>query len=211
MPFKLSPDFVDLRSVVYHSTNRANLRRVAKLRRLEPATELIRKSGRTELRRTRRTGPVTLYVDGETVVLRDQDPLRLANVALENGWTEGDFVEFQNEHIFFWPGDFKTIVRSGARLLERYDKVDAVLRIPTVDLLAANPGCTPLFCAFNSGATRKQGGKAVPRGPTLFLPAFEFSRSAGEVIEMAFRCGVELPSTTQVRMSDKSWVSLSPA
>ena len=81
----------------------------------------------------------------------------LANVQLDPTWTEGDFIEFLNEHVFFWPGVKLGPIRYGARLLDHYEEQSpAVIRVCTATLLAENRLLTPLFCAFNSGAPRSK-------------------------------------------------------
>jgi hypothetical protein len=183
--------------------------RIARLLRLEPAAELLRNAGQESSRRARRRDLRRLQVEGETVILHDQNPLIIANAQLEDGWTEGDFVAFLDEHVFFWPGTDTQIVEPGRRLLDHYDGQDAVLRVSTEELFAANADYVPLFCPFNSGAPRQQGGKRGPRGPALFVPASEFPRPAGAAMELVFRAAVTLPPTIQVRTSDGSWHGLS--
>lgn len=150
-----------------------------------------------------------MVVDGDTVVLRDQAPLIFANAALAPGWSMEDFTAHLNEHVYFWPGDSDGPVKAGSRLHDHYlgDR-PAVLRIPTAELLGANHGQIPLFCPFNSGAPRKQSGSAVPRGPDLFLPAVEFARTAGRVVELVFGSSVRLPEKTELSMLSGIWTKL---
>src|SRR4030095_3329018 len=85
--------------------------------------------GRLELLRRLREIPTPIMVDGEIVILQDQSPLKFANVSLATGWSEGDFIEYLNEHVFFWPGKADGPIRYGARLLDPYEgKGPAVLR-----------------------------------------------------------------------------------
>jgi len=176
---------------------------------MEPAAELIRRSGRHEWLQRRRTGAVPLEIDGETVVLKDQQPLILANVALTGGWTAEDFVGYLNQHVFFWPGTATGPLKQGARLLGRYEQTGpVVLRMRTEDIFAANSHHAPLFSPFNSGALRKQNGLPVARGPDLFAPAHRFPRTAGNVVEVTFRSAVHLPGTTCVATSNGIWTPL---
>jgi hypothetical protein len=179
--------YVQIRPYAYHVSQRANLARLARTRRLESSANLIRRADESELLRRRRDEPTRIQVDGDTVILQDQLPLVFASAQLAEGWSEGDFVEFINEHVFFWPGTAHGPIKYGDRLLEHYEEQGpAVLRVRTRALLSANPGMTPLFCPFNSGATRMQGGRRVSRGPDLFMPARSFPRTPGKAVELVF-------------------------
>lgn len=209
MPFTLR-EFCELRPFLYHVTERSNLPRLLRSRMMEPAAELIRRSGNHEWTERRRREPVAIEVDGETVVLKDQRPLIFANATLEGGWTERDFIRYLNEHVFFWPGTEAGSIKHGARLLARYEQsAPAVLRMGSREAFAANPERTPLFCPFNSGALRKQNGAPVARGPGLFAPAHNFPRPARAVVEVVVHGAVRLPDTTCVATSDGTWTPLS--
>jgi hypothetical protein len=151
-------------------------------------------------------------VDGKPVVLKDQRPLIEANVALSPRWEFGDFVQYLNEHVYFWPGDALSPVVSGRRLLAHYaDELPLVLRIPARSLVDANPDIKPLFSPFNSGAPRMQRGKPVERGPDLFRPSDCCRRQAHEVIEVAFRGSVVLSDDVTVAGAPEEWVPLAVA
>ena len=200
-------EFAELRPFLYHVTARENLRRLQRTRRLETAEHLLRAAGRPDLLRQRRPTPVSLLLDGETVVLNDQRPLIEANVSLEPPWTFGDFVEFLNQHVYFWPGDAIGPIVAGARLLAHYAaELPLVLRVRVTDLLNANPGALALFSPYNSGAPRMQRGQAVRRGADLFRPAHAARRRRFEVIEVAFRGSLRLPSAAEVRGVPEQWV-----
>jgi hypothetical protein len=162
------------------------------------------------LLRQRRETPTPIQVDGEPVILQDQLPLVFANAQLSTEWNEGDFVEFLNEHVFFWPGKADGPIKYGNRLLDHYeDQGPVVLRVRTGELLSANLGATPLFCPFNSGATSMQRGRRVPRGPDLFTSARSFPRTPGKAVELVFRGEVTLPQDSECRGSDGKWRLLS--
>lgn len=191
--------FLQLRPYLYHVTARENLDMLADTMRLEPAASLMRRSGRNDLLRWRRSSTVRLTPGVGEVVLKDQAPLIEENVALTHGWTFADFVEYLNEHVFFWPGTAVGPIKAGVRLHGHYENaLPLVIRASTSDLLAANPDAIPLFCALNSGAPRQQGGRRVARGPHLFTIGSDFPRREREVVELAFRSGVELPDGTSV-------------
>jgi hypothetical protein len=205
-------EYAELRPYLYHVTARENLPRLHRTRRVDPAAELMRAAGRTDLLRTRRPGPVTILVDGDPVVLKDQRPLIEANVSPTDGWDFGDLVQFLNERVFFWPGDALGPVLAGRRLLAHYEEdLPAVLRIPLMDLVAINPEGPPLFSPYNTGAPRMQRGRPVRRGPDIFRPAHEARRRRFEVVEVAFRGSLKLPDTVQVPGPPERWVSIDAA
>ncbi len=204
--------FIEIRPFAYHVTQRPNLRRLARTRQLHSAADLIRRSGELCLLRARRANPRPINVDGQVVVLQDQGPLLFANAQLDAEWTEGDFVEFLNEHVFFWPGIQSGPIKYGERLLSHYEQQGpAVIRVRTASLLAENHQLNPLFCAFNSGAPRMQGGRRVRRGRDLFLPAETFSRPPSGAVELAFRGTVALPSNSEFADPTGRWAPIEAA
>src|SRR5205823_14540583 len=143
-------------------------------RRLATASAILRAARRRDLLRKKRQDLITVIVDGDAVLLRDQRPLIRANLSLVQGWQFADWVEYLNHQVYFWPGDALNLVRSGRRLLQHYaSESPLVLRVPFRALLAANPDIPPSFSLYNSGAARKQRGKPVKRGPDLFRAAEE--------------------------------------
>lgn len=188
-----------IRPYLYHVTARQNLAALAAERILHPAAELMRRAGRSDLLRWRRTDPVSLVADGRAYMLKDQRPLIAANADFE-GCSLEEFVEYLNAHVFFWPGSAEKPVSSGLRLRQHYESESPlVLRVRTDALLADNPGTEPLFCQFNSGAPRQQSGRRVRRGLRLFSPASDFNRRESEVVEVGFRGSVRLPSDAAIR------------
>lgn len=200
--------FIVLRPYLYHVTARENRSLVAASMQLEPAMDLLRRAGRLDLARWRRPESLTLALGHDQVVLKDQRPLIEANISLDGAWDIGDFVQYLNEHVFFWPGRADGPIAHGVRLLGRYESdAPCVLRVPTRDLLDHNPDVAPLFCPFNSGAPRQNGGRRARRGPQLFAPAAQFGRRESEVVEVAFRSTVVLPDTTEHHTAG-GWVFL---
>ena len=197
--------FIELRPYLYHVTARENGSLLAREMILEPAAELMRRAGRPDLIRWRRPDPVLLRIDDDEVILKDQRPLIEANLSLDGSWELEDFVEYLNQHVFFWPGRSDGPISHGVRLLGRYDATaPLVLRVPTRDVIDANIGFEPLFCPYNSGAPRQQGGRRARRGPHLFAPAERFHRRESEVVELAYRNRVALPDSAEVQ-SEAGW------
>lgn len=205
-------EFTRVRPFAFHLTDRANLQPLVHRSILEPATDLLARAGRASAVQSRRADLMPIWVDGQRVILKDHKPLVFANAELAPGWAPGDFVEFLNRHVFFWPGNERGPVKYRERLFSAYEAdTPAVLRTPTADLIAENRGLTPLFCPFNSGAPRMQSGQRVPRGPDLFAPAGEFPRRASRAVELVFRGAVVLPESTQFRVAGRDWDTLSSA
>ena len=208
MPFSIN-EYEELRPFLYHVTAHENLPRLARLRRLDPASALLQAAGRLDLLRVRRGEPVTLRIEEETVVLKDQKPLVGANVALAPGWEFGDLVEYVNSHVFFWPGDALAAVASGQRLLAHYSpESPLLLRMRLRDVLRTNPGIEPLFCPYNSGAPRMNRGRPIPRGPSLFRRASACPRKRHEVVEVGFKGSVVLPEATEIAAGGDLWSRL---
>lgn len=207
MPFQLD-EFIKLRPFAYHVTHRDNVDRLRASRRIRTAASVIHEAGAVHLIALRRDRDVVLHVSEGPVVLKDQHPLIAANIELHSEWSVADFVAYLNSFVYFWPGSDRGLIGAGHRLLSHYAADGpGVLRCQTADLFGANPQIEPEFCPFNSGAPRYHSGKRAYRGPNLFTTAAHFPRRASEVVELAFRGDIELPSSTQLR-SSVGWVSL---
>ncbi len=201
-------EFARLRPYLYHITALENLSSVRRTRRLEPASALMRRAGRGDLVRWKRHVSVALAFDGASVVLKDQSQLIEENLALHRDWTFADYIEYMNDHVFFWPGTDRGPVKSGVELPYHGNGTVAVtIRMPFAGLLAANPAVEPLFCSVNSGAHRERGSRRTPRGPHLFRNALNFSRRPRDVVEVAFREAVALPAGAAY-LADGEWAGL---
>jgi len=211
MAFKVDR-YAALRPFLYHVTARQNLGRLRRTQRMDTASAILRAARRQDLLRARRPDPVTIVLDGEPIVLKDQRPLLSSNVALTKGWQFADFVEYLNDHVYFWPGDALSLLDAGKRLLAHYAPGSPlVLRVPLLALTAANPDLPPLFSPYNSGAPRMQGGRPVKRGPDLFRSAERARGRPHEVIEVAFHGSVVLPADTSVHREPETWRPLAAA
>lgn len=187
-------EFAHLRPYLYHITALENLPSVRRTRRLEPASALMRRAGRGDLVRWKRHVPVALAFDGATVLLKDQSQFIEENLALRREWTFADYIEYMNDHVFFWPGTDRGPVKSGVELpYHGNGSMPVTIRVPFAGMLDANPAVEPLFCSVNSGARREPGSRRTPRGPHLFRNALNFSLRPRNVVEVAFRQAVELP------------------
>lgn len=207
MPFTVS-QYLALRPYAYHVTASENLPVLRNRGRAYPAAELLKLGNRLDLLRERRETHVPVSFDDHIILLKDQRPLIEKNADLAEGWDFGDFVEYLNDHVFFWPGTDTRATGPGRRLLEHYaSEGPAILRVPTRQLFDVNSSITPLYCAFNSGAPRQQSGKRVQRGSDLFMPVHLFSRRASEVVELGFREEVTLPVETE-SFNGAEWIRM---
>jgi hypothetical protein len=198
MPF-VCTEFVRVRPFVYHLTSTDNLANIRREFRLHPATELLRRAGVPNLSRTHRPTSLRIDIDGRSVHLRDQAPLKPGNLTLSADWLFGDVVALLNARVFFWPGWDHGPIAPGVRHFRRY-RLDpiAILRVDTRALLDANPDLVPEFCKWNSGAPRWSQGRRPKRDRTTFLPAARAPYRAAEVVELTFPQSVRIPAATVV-------------
>lgn len=194
MPFEIDR-FIQLRPFVYHVTHCDNIPRLRKLKLVEPAAEILRASGNEDLIRRKRGTAVPVEIERQRVVLNDQIPLNFKNIELSGFSSDKDLIEFLNRRVFFWPGDAGGPVKLGANFVNHYRDLGRIaLKVPTCELIDLNGD--PLFCHVNFGAPRMQHGKRVVRSPDFFQPCDQFPRTAGKVVEVAFRWSVHLPTQT---------------
>jgi hypothetical protein len=121
--------------------------------------------------------------------------------------TGGSFQDFMvalSKRVFFWPGDQDAPNAYGQNFIGKYSGSgwhSIVLRVAFSALLQVNPGVTPYFCKFNSGAPRMWNGRKSPRGRDTFETAQEWSRPPSDVVEVSFMYKVILPDCTEVKES----------
>jgi len=191
-------EYARLRPVLWHFTHKYNLPLIRRRQAMLSAAQLVPGAVTDEPRRGR-------SIREGVPVLRDQDLLHEGSVALQAGWTMADLVRDLNRRVFFWSGWPDRPVKSGRRPLARYTATDLILRIPFRDVVAYGPQ----FSRCNSGATRKQQGIAVPRGPNTFVAAEQSPFTPRSVVEVSFLGKVSLPKSTQVGQSiEGPWEAL---
>jgi hypothetical protein len=128
-------------------------------------------------------------------VLRDQRLLHEKCIAFENGFSMADLLRELARRVFFWSGWPDGPIKQGRDAINTYSASDVLIRLPFLDLAEAN---TPYFSRCNSGATRMQHGKPVPRGPGTFLQAIQCNFPPSKVVEVTFIHSVMLPRTAEV-------------
>jgi hypothetical protein len=206
----LVPDYATVQPYLYHLTHRDNLNALRDMGCLLPAATLMERAGRHKLIRVPRRGPISLSVDGRTIVLRDQAPLHKGNMRLPRGYSFEDFVESLNRRIFFWPGGGDGPIDYGQRHFHHYaHERPILLRIHFQSLVDSNPSAEPRFCRYNSGSPRCSYGKRSPRGPETFVAADHFTERPKRVVEVTFASQIVLPSTSQFASATSGpWKSL---
>ena len=197
MPFTLS-QLSSSRPFLYHLTASANLPGIAESLTLRCADSLLAEAGLSHKSSVRRLEHLAVPGNGCTTQLRDQRPLIEGAIQFEEGWDLARFVQYVNEHVFFWPGRLFGPIGPGLNHFERYRaESPAILRFPTAALRDAELR----FSRYNSGAPRCSGGKYSPRGRRTYLPASEFTGTTSEVVEVVAIGVCKLPSSVEVSHS----------
>jgi hypothetical protein len=142
---------------------------------------------------------VTLQVNRETVVIRDNRPLRPASIQLLGGWSLSDLLQELNSRVFLWPGTEMGPIRRGRSHFERYAAEGSVfsIRVPTLSLVAANHNRDIWVTRCNSGSARHHGGQPVPRGPSTFQVPENAPFRPSQVIEISYVGEARLPPDAQ--------------
>jgi hypothetical protein len=137
-------------------------------------------------------------MNGQSIDVRDQQPLYQGKTRLEGGWTFADLIRQLNERVFFWPGWEHKPISYGERHFERYvGDQPAIIRIRTKELFDANSTASPLFCKYNSGSPRTTQGLGSPRGPNTFVECHSATYTASNVVEVTFVKMVRLPDVIE--------------
>lgn len=184
--------YANLRPILWHLTHHQNLDLIRKSRDLVSA-ELLTSRTPGGRRRGQQQPPIP-----GMPVLRDQDLLHEKNIEFELGCTMADFRRSLDGRVFFWSGWLDRPVKRGQGAAERYRQSDVVIRVPFLEVVGDH---TPYFSRCNSGASRMQHGKPVPRGPRTFVQAPECGFPPSEVVEITFVKPVRLSPGTQVAPS----------
>ena len=189
-------DLTRLRPFAYHTSGQENFNAIRRRSELRSASDILEGTGHDDLLTNRRKSSVTLQVNGETVVIRDNRPLRPASVRLLGGWSLSDLLKELNSRVFLWPGSENGPIRRGRSHFERYEAEGPVftIRVPLPSLLAANHDRDLWVTRCNSGSARHHGGQPVPRGPSTFQLPEEATFRASEVIELSYVGGARLPT-----------------
>jgi hypothetical protein len=192
-------DFLKLRPYVYHCCGEINFESIRRDRALRSATNLLNESGHEYLLRKHRKESVRLNLPSGEVEIRDNAPLRLGSLALQDGISLEDFLLELNSRVFLWPGNAKGPISVGRKHFEHYRGIGAVhlLKIPTAGLLVANADRNLSFTYCNSGAARHQQGLPVQRGKSTFVAPLHATKPAAAIRELTFVGSVRLPDNTE--------------
>ncbi len=192
-------DFVKTRPYLYHLTDFSNIEGIRETRVLAPAALLMKRAGREDLIKQHRTNHERVAIYGQKVLVRDQAPLKRANMTLPDDYHFEDFIENLNRRVFFWPGTSDHPIASGVNHFRRYQgEQPSILRVESQSLIVANAGSYPEYSRYNSGAPRWAHELPSPRGPNTFLPGPRFERSPCDVREVTFLVEIKLPIDTMV-------------
>jgi hypothetical protein len=138
------------------------------------------------------------HVNPGIPVLRDQALLHENCIEFEAGYSMRDLLSDLHKRVFFWSGWPDRPVRAGRAAARHYCASDVLIRLPFLELAQDN---TPYFSRCNSGATRMQHGKRVPRGTNTFVEALNSDFPASHVVEVTFVDPVKLPRGAEVARS----------
>ena len=189
--------FCRLRPFAFHLTALSNVDTIRSTGYLYSAQHILTASGQEQWLGIKRSAPLGVKLEGSQVLLRDQKPLHERNIAFCRGMNFEAFIRSLNAKVFFWPGDADGPIRCGRSHYERYrEECPTILRIPTLELLLANPTADPLFCCCNSGSPRCYEGLPRPRGRETFLSAEDFGDRPSRVMELVFENKAALPNST---------------
>lgn len=189
---------VKLRPLLLHITSRQNAEMIEREWCLRPAASILREAGMPGLVRVRRPEALVVNVGVRGVYLRDQRPLRAANVRLTGGWTFANLVEELNEHVFFWPAGAGGPSAYANRLQAKYAGQDQVAMAFRAEPLIRHNLDRLRVCVCNSGAPRcnPHVGKAE-RGPGTLAKPTVFAGTAGRIVEVAFRGEVTIANALE--------------
>ncbi len=192
-------DLYELRPFAYHNSGQENFDAILRHGKLRSTRTILKGTGHDNLLTNRRSSSVTLDVNGETVVIRDNQPLRPASVQLLGGWSLSDLLMELNSRVFLWPGTEERPIDRGRSHFERYarDRDVFTIRVPTRSLVAINHERELWVTRCNSGSARHHSGKPVPRGPSTFQLPAEAAFRPSQVIEMSYVGEAVLPSDAQ--------------
>lgn len=191
---------------LYHVTYVGSLARIKRLRQLQSAATLLRLGGRSALVRVRRTRLEEFEVDGDTIRLTDQKPIKEANISFQDGWSLADLIEAINRRVFFWRGPPTGLLKKDQGHFEKYEEAGhslVFLRSGFAETVRLNAERGPELCKYNSGAARMNDGRPIPRGRATFVPPKQADFALGKVREVVFRDFVDLPSSAE--LCEGSW------
>jgi hypothetical protein len=176
--------------MLWHLTHSQNLDLIRKSRVLMPAEHLTSMA---------LDGPrYGRQISPGIPVLRDQELLHEKCIAFESGFSMADMLRDQHKRVFFWSGWPNRPIKPGRHAIDRYSGSDVLIRLPFLEVAKDH---TPYFSRCNSGATRMQHGKPVPRGPGTFVQALQCDFPPSKVVEVTFLQPVTLPPGGEVARS----------
>lgn len=188
-----------LRPYAFHSSGEENFSAICRHGKLRATRTILEGWGYDDLLTTRRKSSIKLDLDGDTVVIRDNLPLRPASVDLQGGWSLSDLFRELNSRVFLWPGTDRGPIKRGQLHFNRYASEGSVftIRMLTLSLVSANEDRELWVTRCNSGSARHHEGKPVPRGPSTFQLPEVAPFLPSEVIELTYIGEATLPLDAQ--------------
>jgi hypothetical protein len=150
-------DLIGMSPCLYHVTYEDGLGRIRRSRRLESAAALMDAGGQISWSRKRRDTMLRFLVDDDPIVLTDQLPINVKNIAFQDGWTLPDLIESINRRVFFWRGSTAGLLRSNQGHFGKYENAGhrlVFLRLNFDETSRLNAERGPELCKHNSGAQR---------------------------------------------------------
>lgn len=192
-------DLVKARPFAFHSSCRRNFDAIRRRGVLRAASAILKDTPYEYLLSSRRTRSIAVDLGGETVVIRDNQPLRPGSLQLLGGWLLSDLLKELNSRVFLWPGTEKGPIRRGRSHFERYAAEGTVvaIRVATASLLSANRGRRLWVTRCNSGSARHHQGRPVPRGPSTFRLPETATFAPSRVIELSYTGEARLPADSE--------------
>ena len=186
----------ELRPYAFHTSGRENFDTIRGHGELRSARSILQGTIHEHLLVSRRKESVALNVAGETVIIRDNRPLRLGSIDLQGGWSLSDWLMELNSRVFLWPGKEDGPIKRGRAHFDRYvaEGPVFVIRMLTHSLISANPDRELWVTRCNSGSARQIDGQPVSRGPATFQLPANAPFPPAEVIELSYRGVAVLPS-----------------
>src|SRR5205823_4706132 len=108
------------RPYLFHLTRLENFVRIKQTHHLESAAHLLNLAGQSNSGLYHRPGDVSITLDEHVVIVRDQSPLHIGNIAFGGDWNADRLIKELNRRVFFWSGSLKGPVGNGRRHFVRY-------------------------------------------------------------------------------------------
>ena len=176
---------------VVHYTCHENLKKIKRSRVIKSAWCLMNAAERKQHGTTPRKCSERI----NDAILRDQEPLT-KGIAVDCDTKPGEYVEYLNQHIFFWPTRYEGN-RRRKNFRNKYPNESAIF-CRLCDLQCEN---IILYSRYNSGSRPREVAK-YPRSCDLFKPIK--SRESEPIVEIVVYGKVKLPQKTKYKKKGRA-------